>query len=85
MMLFSCTSLTQFLDYCKVADVVCIVLSCKDADTKSLTLDPHLYAKAFDELGYEMLEYLRAQGVPTILNVMQDIDLHHEGKRGIVN
>ena len=60
------------------------MLSCKDVETKSLALNPHLYAKAFDELGYEMLEYLRAQGLPTIVNVIQDIEVHQEGKRGLV-
>lgn len=47
------------LDFCKVADIVCPVLSCKDTNLEKLNLDPYNNANAFDDWGYKVLSALR--------------------------
>jgi pre-rRNA-processing protein TSR1 len=47
------------MDYCKVADIICPVLSCKDCNAERINLDPYNESKAFDEFGYRMLSCLR--------------------------
>ena len=47
------------LDYCKVADIVCPILSCRDCEVDKINLDPHGSARAFDDFGYRMLSCLR--------------------------
>ena len=54
-------------------------------DKENLVLDPHEHAKAFDELGYTMLEYMRSQGVPTTVGVLQDLNLLPQNKQNIVH
>jgi len=73
-----------FLDYCKVADIVCVIQSCKEAEQSTLLLDPFEHAKAFDELGYQMLTCLRAQGLPTVVGVLQDLELINVNKQNQV-
>jgi len=72
------------LDYCKAADIICAVLSCKNADQSNILLNPFENAKAFDELGYAMLTCLRAQGFPTMVGVLQDLELINTGKQSQV-
>lgn len=73
-----------FLDYCKVADIVVMCLSCKDADQSNILLDPFQNAKAFDELGYQMLKYMRYQGQPSIVGVLQDLDSIQPNKQASI-
>ena len=40
--------LTQCIDYCKTADIICPILSCKDCNVDGLNLNPYENAKAFD-------------------------------------
>ena len=72
------------MDCCKVADIVCIVLSCKDVEQATVLLDPFEHAKAFDEFGYHMLTCMRAQGLPTVVGVLQDLELVNAGKQASV-
>lgn len=62
------------LDFCKIADIVCPVLSCRDTNIEKLNLDPYNNANAFDEWGYKMLSALRVQGIPSTISVLQDIE-----------
>ena len=50
-----------------------------------MLLDPFEYAKAFDELGYKMLSSLRAQGLPNVIGVLQDLELIASSKQSAVN
>ena len=50
-----------------------------------MLLDPFEYAKAFDELGYKMLSSLRAQGLPNVIGVLQDLELMASSKQSAVN
>jgi pyruvate dehydrogenase E1 component beta subunit/pre-rRNA-processing protein TSR1 len=40
------------LDFCKVADIICPILSCKDCDVEKVALDPYDNSHSFDELAY---------------------------------
>jgi len=55
------------LDYCKVADVICPILSCKNCDVDKVALDPYYSSNSFDDLAYKTLSCLRVQGLPSIL------------------
>ena len=43
----------------KVADIILVVMSCKEVDTKGLKIDPDKYSHAIDEQGYKALGLLR--------------------------
>lgn len=73
-----------FLDYCKIADIVCVTLSCKDVEQSSVSLDPFEHARAFDEMGYAMLTVMRAQGFPTVVGVIQDLEAIAANKQATV-
>jgi hypothetical protein len=65
----------NILDICKVADVIIFVSSCKNVDASNWKLDPDKYSPSIDELGYKILSMIRAQGIPTHMGVIQDLDL----------
>lgn len=69
------------MDYSKVADIICPVLSCKDCNADRINLDPYSQSNAFDELGYSMLRCLRAQGLPASFCVLQDANIFPDIKR----
>jgi hypothetical protein len=48
------------LEIAKVVDMVVVVMSCKDVDTKGLKIDPDKYSHAIDEIGYKALGLLRS-------------------------
>jgi pre-rRNA-processing protein TSR1 len=73
-----------FLDYCKVADVVGVVLSCKNVEQNTLVLDPFEHAKAFDEFGYQMLSCMRTQGEPACIGILQDLEVVNPAKQPTV-
>lgn len=52
------------LEVGKVADLVVVVMSCKDTETTGLKIDPDKYSHAIDETGYKALGLLRSQGIP---------------------
>lgn len=72
------------MDYCKIADIVGIVLSCKNVEQSSVLLDPFEHARAYDELGYAMLTCMRTQGLPTVVGILQDLELIQTGKQAAV-
>ena len=72
------------MDYCKIADIVCVTLSCKDAEQSSVLLDPFEHARAFDEMGYAMLTVMRAQGFPTVVGILQDLETIASSKQAAV-
>ncbi|CAK68130.1 unnamed protein product (macronuclear) [Paramecium tetraurelia] len=74
----------QILDACKVADIVCPVLSCRDCNTNTISLDPHSNANAFDEQGYKLLSNLRAQGLVQQVCYIQDLDEISQSKKSVV-
>ncbi|EGR34439.1 ribosome biogenesis protein, putative [Ichthyophthirius multifiliis] len=63
----------NMLDYCKVADIICPVLSCKDTNLEKLNLDPYNNANAFSDWGYKILSALKIQGLPSTVQVLQNI------------
>ncbi|EAR91270.3 carboxy-terminal domain transketolase (macronuclear) [Tetrahymena thermophila SB210] len=71
----------NIMDFCKIADIVCPVLSCKDANLEKLNLDPYNNANAFDEWGYKILSALRLQGLPSTISVLQDVNTIPQGKQ----
>ena len=52
--------LYDVLDICKVADVLIVALSCKNAQVQNLKKDPDQFANAIDEKGYQFLNILRS-------------------------
>ena len=40
------------LDFCKVADIVCPILSCRDCDVENVALNPYEKSNSFDDFGY---------------------------------
>jgi len=59
-MIFLDRNIESIMDACKVADIICPVLSCKDCQTNQINLDPYSNANAFDAFGYSLLSNLRA-------------------------
>jgi pyruvate dehydrogenase E1 component beta subunit/pre-rRNA-processing protein TSR1 len=59
------------MDFAKVADIVCPILSCSACEVDKVNLDPYTHANAFDEFGYRMLSCLRAQGLPASMCLLQ--------------
>lgn len=58
----------------KVADIILVVMSCKEAETTGLKTDPDRFAHAIDEVGYRALSLLRSQGIPGLIGVLQHIE-----------
>lgn len=48
------------LEVGKVADIILVVMSCKDSETERLKQDPDRYSHAIDEVGYKALGLLRS-------------------------
>lgn len=72
----------EILDYAKIADVICPVLSVEDVNLDKFKADPHTYGGAFDELGLTTISVLRAQGLGTTIPIIQDIDkINHMNKK----
>ena len=63
----------QLMDLAKCADIICPVLSCKSTNTQGMNLDPHESGRAFDDVGYTILNMLRTFGVPTTVGVIQHV------------
>ena len=63
----------QLMDLAKCADIICPVLSCKSTNTQGMNLDPYIEGKAFDEIGYMILNMLRGFGVPTTVSIIQHV------------
>lgn len=51
-MIFLDRNIESIMDACKVADIICPILSCKDCNTNQINLDPYSNANAFDTFGY---------------------------------
>lgn len=58
------------LELGKVADMILVVMSCSEVDTKGLKIDPDKYSHAIDETGYKALGLLRSQGLPSLIGVL---------------
>lgn len=70
------------LDYCKVADLIIFVSSCKSKhDLKLIKKDPYKAVNAIDEIGYNLISSIKTQGLLPHIAVIQDIDViednHH--------
>jgi pre-rRNA-processing protein TSR1 len=68
--------ISQLIDLAKCADIICPVLSCKSTNTQGMNLDPFIEGKAFDDIGYTILNMLRSFGVPTTVGVIQHLEVH---------
>ena len=69
------------MDYAKVADIVCPVLSVLDVDLAKYKADPHAYGGAFDEVGLSTISILRSVGLGTTIPIIQDLDKLSGGKK----
>lgn len=69
-------NLESLHDLIKCADIICPVLSCRHTNTQAMNLEPHEQGGAFDEAGYAMLNMIRSMGTPTVIGVVQDLNLH---------
>lgn len=49
----------SILDVGKIADLILMVMSCKETDSSKITNNPDQYSGAIDELGYKALALLR--------------------------
>lgn len=72
------------MNYAKVADVICPILSCKETNVEGLALDPFENAKAFDDEGYNLLSCLRSLGLPKMMGIIQDYESLPESKKSKV-
>ena len=63
------------LDYCKVADLVIFVSSCKaKSDLTLLKKDPYTAVNPMDELGYETISAIKAQGIISHIAIIQHLE-----------
>jgi pre-rRNA-processing protein TSR1 len=62
------------LDVGKVADLVLVVMSCKETNVSGVKDDPFLHSKAIDEIGYRALSLIRSQGMPSLIGVLQHLE-----------
>lgn len=62
------------LDVGKVADIVLMVMSCKNTDETSLNNPDKLKHEPIDEKGYEALNLLRSQATMSLVGVLQHIE-----------
>jgi hypothetical protein len=68
-------NIQHVLDYCKVADLIVPVLSCRSTNTQGLVLDPYSSSRAFDDHGYTLMNILKNQGLPSTVSVIQHLEL----------
>ena len=73
-------NMLKVLDACKVADVLLLVFSCKNADLSRAKLDP-FSCSAYDGLAYEFLTAIRTQGMPKVVGVLQGLSDHTPNKQ----
>ena len=71
----------NIMDICKVADVVIFVSSCRNTDVSNWKLDPDKFSHSIDDFGYNILSMLRAQGLPSHLCLIQDLELINQKSR----
>ena len=72
----------EIMDYTKIADIFCPVLSVQDVNLEKFKSDPHTYGGAFDELGLSTISVLRSQGLGTTIPIIQDLDkITHMNKK----
>jgi hypothetical protein len=64
----------SILDISKVADIVLVVMSCKETNVQGVKDDPFLHSKAIDELGYRALSLIRSSGMPSLIGVLQHLE-----------
>lgn len=62
------------MDISKIADIVVVVMSCKETNVSGVKHDPFQQSKAIDEIGYRALNLIRSQGVPSIIGVLQHLE-----------
>lgn len=63
------------LDYCKVADIIVFVSSCKSKhNLKLIKKDPYEAVNVIDEVGYNIISSIKTQGLLPHVAVIQDID-----------
>lgn len=58
------------LEVGKIADLIVVVMSCAESDSKGLKVDPDKFSNAIDEQGYKALGLLRSQGLPALVGVL---------------
>lgn len=62
------------LDIGKVADMILVVMSCKNSDVSQLKINPEEYSGAIDEQGYKALALLRTQGMTSLIGILQHLE-----------
>ena len=62
------------LDACKIADIIIFVSSCKKCQADKWQLDPDKYSFCIDDLGYEIISIIRAQGLTDHICCIQDLN-----------
>lgn len=62
------------LDIGKVADLIVVVMSCKETNATQLKTNPDECAGAIDEQGYRALSLLRSQGMVSLIGVLQHLE-----------
>jgi len=71
------------LDIGKVADIILMVMSCKQTDESKINsnIDPDMYSGAIDEQGYKALALLRSQGMVNLVGVLQHLEVASSKKQ----
>lgn len=69
------------LDITKIADICLFTFSCKETKADKVRDDPDQHANAIDEVGYQILNVLRVQGIPPSIGILQHLESIHQKKR----
>jgi len=72
------------MDVGKVADIIVVVMSCKNTNVSGVKADPFEHAKAIDEVGYRALSLIRSQGMPSLIGVLQHLEAISSSKQAYV-
>lgn len=68
-------SIISALDYAKAADIIIFVSSCKAKhDIKLIKKDPYSAVNVIDEIGYETISAIKAQGLLQHICLIQDLE-----------
>jgi pre-rRNA-processing protein TSR1 len=64
----------SILDVGKVADLILVVMSCKNANESQIKENPWENSGAIDDRGYQALSLLRTQGMTSLIGILQHLE-----------
>jgi len=73
-MLIDRNDVYSILDVGKVADLIIMVMSCKNSNESQLKINPEDNSGAIDDRGYQALALLRTQGMTSLIGLLQHLE-----------